>query len=199
MQGSSRDSIEDGPYLEAFKARNLEVLFLYLPIDEFVMNHVREFEEKTLVSADQEEIEMENLTPEDAGEPLESDEAEKLSTWLKETIGDRVESVKISDRLVDSPAMASNSDKFMTASMHRMMKQMNPDAPEMDAKVVLHINPHHGLIKNLASLRDNDPDLAKTIAEQVFDNTLVEAGILDDPKKMLGRVYELMEKLAGKP
>jgi TNF receptor-associated protein 1 len=196
LQGSSRDTIETGPYLEAFKARNLEVLFLYLPIDEFVMNHIREFEEKTLVSADQDEIEMENLTPEDTGDALEQKEAEKLSTWLKETLGERVESVKLSDRLVDSPAMASNSDKFMTASMRRMMKQMNPDAPEMDAKVVLHINTRHGLIKNLASLKDNNPDLANSIAEQVFDNTLIEAGILEDPKKMLGRVYKLMEKLA---
>ena len=86
----------------------------------------------------------------------------------------------------------------MTASMRRMMKQMNPDAPEMDAKVVLHINPRHSLIKNLSSLRDENPDLAKSIAEQVFDNTLVEAGILEDPKKMLGRVYNLLEKLAEK-
>jgi TNF receptor-associated protein 1 len=197
LQGSSRESIENGPYLEAFKARNMEVLFLYLPIDEFVMNHIREFEEKQLVSADQDEIEMENVASEDSGEPLEKDEAEKLSTWLKETIGDRVESVKVSERLVNSPAMASNSDKFMTASMRRMMKQMNPDAPEMDAKVVLHINPRHGLIKKLATLRDGNPDLAKTIAAQLFDNTLIEAGILEDPRKMLGRVYELMEKLAG--
>lgn len=198
LQGSSRESIENGPYLEAFKARNIEVLYLFLPIDEFVMNHVREFEEKNLVSADQDEIELENITPEDAGEPLVKDEAEKLSTWLKETIGESVEEVKISDRLVDSPAMSSNSDKFMTASMRRMMQQMNPDAPEIEAKVVLHINPRHGLIKNLASLRHSNPDLAKNIADQIFDNTLVEAGILEDPKKMLGRVYELMEKLAGK-
>lgn len=197
LQGPSRESIENGPYLEAFKARNLEVLFIYLPIDEFVMGHIREFEEKTLVSADQDDIELETITPEDAGEPLEKDEAEKLSAWLKETIGDRVEEVKVSDRLVDSPAMSSNSDKFMTASMRRMMKQMNPEAPEMDAKVVLHINPRHGLIKNLASLRDGNPELATIIAEQIFDNTLVEAGILEDPKKMLGRVYELMEKLTG--
>lgn len=198
LQGTSRESIENGPYLEAFKARNIEVLFLYLPIDEFVMNHVREFKEKTLVSADQDEIELENITPEDAGEALEKDEAEKLCGWLKETLGERVESVKASERLVGSPAMSSNSDKFMTASMRRMMKQMNPDAPEMEAKVVLHINPRHGLIKNLATLRDGNPDLAKSIAEQVFDNTLVEAGILEDPKKMLGRVYGLLEKLAEK-
>lgn len=198
LQGTSRESIENGPYLEAFKARNIEVLFLYLPIDEFVMNHVREFEEKTLVSADQDEIELENITPEDAGEALEKDEAEKLCSWLKETLGERVESVKASERLVGSPAMSSNSDKFMTASMRRMMKQMNPEAPEMEAKVVLHINPRHGLIKNLATLRDGNPDLATSIAEQVFDNTLVEAGILEDPKKMLGRVYGLLEKLAAK-
>lgn len=198
LQGNNRESIENGPYIEAFKARNLEVLYLFLPIDEFVMSHIREFEEKSLVSADQDDIELENITPEDAGEALEKEEAEKLCIWLKETLGDRAESVKVSERLVNSPAMASNSDKFMTASMRRMMKQMNPDAPEMDAKVVLHINPRHKLIKNLASLRDGNPDLAKTIAAQVFDNTLIEAGILEDPKKMLGRVYELMEKLAEK-
>jgi len=198
LQGSNRESIENGPYLEAFKARNIEVLFLYLPIDEFVMNHVREFEEKTLVSADQDDIEMETITPEDAGDPLDKDEAEKLCTWLKETLGDRVETVRASERLVDSPAMSSNSDKHMTASMRRMMQQMNPDAPEMEAKVVLHINPRHGLIKNLAELRDSNPDLAKTISEQIFDNTLVEAGILEDPKKMLGRVYGLLEKLTQK-
>jgi len=151
-----------------------------------------------LVSADQDEIELENITPEDGSEALEKEEAEKLCSWLKDTLGDRVESVKASERLVGSPAMSSNSDKFMTASMRRMMKQMNPDAPEMDAKVVLHINPRHSLIKNLSSLRDENPDLAKSIAEQVFDNTLVEAGILEDPKKMLGRVYNLLEKLAEK-
>ena len=198
LQGSSRESIENGPYLEAFKARNIEVLFVYLPIDEFVMNHVNEFDSKKLVSADQDEIELENLTPDDAGEPLESDEADKLCGWLKETLGERVESVRSSDRLIDSPAMASNSDKFMTASMRRMMKQMNPDAPEMEAKVVLHINPRHNLVKNLADLRDTNPDLAKTIADQIFDNTLVEAGILDDPKKMLGRVYEILEQVSKK-
>ena len=198
LQSSSREAIENGPYLEAFKARNLEVLYLYLPIDEFVMSHVREFDGKTLVSADQDEIELENLAPEDAGEALESDEAEKLCGWIKETLGDRVENVQASDRLIDSPAMSSNSDKFMTPSMRRMMRQMNPDAPDLEAKVVLHINPRHELIKNLADLRDGNPDLAKTITEQIFDNTLVEAGLLEDPKKMLGRVYDLLGKLADK-
>ncbi|MCZ6675366.1 MAG: molecular chaperone HtpG [Verrucomicrobia bacterium] len=196
LQGTSRETIENGPYLEAFKARNLEVLFVYQPIDEFVMNHVREFEGKTLVSADQDEIELESVTQKDADEALPQDEADKLCGWLKETLGERVESVRASDRLIESPAMSSNSDKFMTTSMRRMMKQMNPDAPEMEAKVVMHINPRHELVKNLATLRDSNPDLAKTIAEQVFDNTLVEAGILEDPKKMIGRVYKLLEKLS---
>ena len=196
LQSSSRESIESGPYIEAFQARNLEVLYLYLPIDEFVMSHVREFDGKTLVSADQDEIELEDLAPEDAGEALESEEAEKLCAWIKETLGDRVENVQASERLIESPALSSNSDKFMTPSMRRMMRQMNPDAPEMEAKVVLHINPRHALIKNLADLRERNPDLAKTITEQVFDNTLVEAGLLEDPKKMLGRVYDLLGKLA---
>ncbi len=192
----NREAIETGPYLEAFKARNLEVLFIYHPIDEFVMNHVREFDGKPLVSADQDEIELESLTPQDGGEALPKEEADNLCGWLKKNLGDKVESVRTSDRLTDSPALASNADKAMTASMRRIMKNMNQEAPDMAAKVVLHINPRHPLIKNLSGLRHQNEELAHLVAEQVMDNTLVAAGLMEDPKPMLNRVYQILEKVS---
>ena len=196
LYGSSRETIESGPYLEAFKARNLEVLFIYQPIDEFVMNHVREFDGKSLVSADQDEIELDSLTPHDGGEALSKGDADNLCGWFKKNLGEKVESVRTSDRLTDSPALASNADKMMTASMRRIMKTMNQDAPEMAVKVVLHINPRHSLIKNLSSLRQKNEELAKLVAEQVMDNTLVAAGLMEDPKHMLNRVYHILEKVS---
>ncbi len=73
---------------------------------------------------------------------------------------------------------------------------MNQDGPEMAAKVVLHINPRHSLIKNLSTLRQKNEGLAKLVAEQILDNTLVAAGLIDDPKNMLHRVYHILEKVS---
>ena len=62
----------------------------------------------------------------------------------------------------------------------------------------LEINPSHALIKNLSSLRANDEELAKTVAEQIFDNTLISAGFMDDPRPVVERVYKLLERVAQK-
>ncbi len=196
LYNSSREAIETGPYLEAFKARNLEVIFIYEPIDEFVMGHLREFDGKQITSADQDDIELESITPENSAEALSAEDSEALCTWMKDVYGDRAESVRVSERLVDSPALASNTDKMMTASMRRMMKAMNQDGGEVPVKAALQINPRHALIKNLSALKSSNEDLAKLVAEQVFDNTLVAAGLMEDPKQMLNRVYEILEKVS---
>jgi len=103
------------------------VLFCYEPVDEYVMNNVREFESKKLTAADHADVKLADLPkPEGA---LSEDDTKKLTAWLKETLGARVEEVKASDRLVDSPALAINSDKFMSPQMRRMMKAMKKTAP----------------------------------------------------------------------
>ena len=76
------------------------------------------------------------------------------------------------------------------------MKNMNQEAPDMAPKVVLHINPRHPLIKNLSGLRRQNEELAHLVAEQVMDNTLVAAGLMEDPKPMLNRVYQILEKVS---
>jgi len=196
LYNNNRTAIESGPYLEAFKARNIEVLFVYEPIDEFVMSHLREFDGKTIKSADQDDIELEEITPENAGEALSEDEVKGLCEWLKEKLGEQVESVKTGERLVDSPALASNTDKMMTASMRRIMKAMNQDGGDMPIKVALEINARHPLIKNLASLRQKDEDLAELVGRQIFDNAMMAGGLLEDPKSMLNRVYDILEKVS---
>ena len=193
LYAPSRASIEAGPYLEAFTSRNLEVLFLYDPIDEFVMNHLHEFEGKKLVSADSSEVELEEKDDQ-TGEKLSKEDQTELAKWMKATLGERVSDVTASRRLVDSPAVALNADKMMTPSMRRILKAMNQDAGGPTA-VRLEINPAHPLIRKLNGLRQDNPEIGKLVTEQILDNSLVAAGFLEDPRTMVNRVYELLEKI----
>ncbi|MDB6095129.1 MAG: heat shock protein Hsp90 [Verrucomicrobia bacterium] len=191
LVGPNRAAIESGPYLEAFKARNLEVLFCYEAVDEYVMGNVREFDGKKLVGADHSDVKLTDL-PKAEGS-LGEEDTKKLTSWLKETLGDRVTEVKASDRLVDSPALALNADKFMTPQMRRMMKAMNKEGADSPTRVTLEINPRSAVMKRLFETHSAAPEKAKLVAEQILDNALISAGLLDDPTSMVARLYKLLE------
>jgi TNF receptor-associated protein 1 len=191
LVGPNRAAIESGPYLEAFKARNLEVLFCYETVDEYVMNHVREFDGRKLTAADHAEVKLSEL-PKPEGALAEADVA-KLTGWLKSTLGERVAEVKSSDRLVDSPVLALNADKFLSPHLRRMMKAMNKEGADSPLRVNLEINPRHAIIKRLFELQGSNPDRAKLVAEQLLDNALICAGLLDDATAMVARLNRLLE------
>lgn len=192
----SREAIENGPYLEAFKLRNLEVLFLYEPVDEFVMNNVGEFDGKKLVSADREDLKLDDIPLPDDAEPLPEETVKALNLWLRDVLGDRVGEVSASNRLVNSPALVLNTDQTMSPMMRRMMKSMNPES-EPPIKVNLQINPRHRLCKNIAALRESNESLAKLVAEQVFDNAMIAAGLLEDARPMVSRIQQILESVTG--
>ena len=191
--GPNRESIESGPYLEGFKARNLEVLFCYESVDEYVMNNVREFDGKKLTAADHADVKLTDL-PKSEGS-LSDDEIKSLTEWLKKTLGDRVAEVKASDRLVDSPALALNADKFMSPHMRRMMKAMNKDGAESPLRVNLEINPRSAVMKRLFETHTAAPEKAKLVAEQILDNALISAGLLEDTTAMIARLNKLLESV----
>ncbi len=196
LVGPNRAAIEAGPYLEGLRARNLEVLFCYETVDEYVMNHVREFDGRRLVAADHADVKLEDLPRPPGGETLSEEESKALAVWLQETLAGRVAAVKSSDRLVDSPALALNSDKFMSPHMRRLMKAMKTDgADDSPPRVELHFNPRHAVIRRLAAARAEKPEVARLVAEQILDNALIAAGLLDDPQKMVARIYKLLETM----
>ncbi|MDE3084259.1 MAG: molecular chaperone HtpG, partial [Verrucomicrobiota bacterium] len=192
LLGSSRAAIESGPYLEGFKARNLEVLFCYEAVDEYVMNHIREFDGKKIISADHADVKLPDLPKPPEG-ALDEAATKKLVSWLKETLGQRVADVRASDRLVDSPALALNTDKLMSPHMRRMMKALNKEEADTPLRVDLEINPRHAVIKRLAELQATAPEKAGLMAEQILDNTLISAGLLEDATPMVARLYKLLE------
>ena len=196
LVGPGREAIEAGPYLEGFRARNLEVLFCYENVDEYVMANAHEFDGRRLLAADHADVKLEDLPKPPEEGALTDEQTKALTGWLKETLGGRVAEVKASDRLVGSPALALNADKFMSPHMRRLMKAMKAEgAADTPPRVELHINPRHAVIKHLAAARDARPDVARLAAEQVLDNALIAAGLLDDPQKMVARIYKLLEGL----
>ena len=193
LVGPNRAALESGPYLEGFKARNLEVIFCYEAVDEYVMSNVREFESKKLTAADHADVKLSDIPkPEGA---LSEDDTKKLTAWLKETLGARVEEVKASERLVDSPALAVNADKFMSPQMRRMMKAMKKDGADEPVKVTLEINPRSVVMKRLFETHTTAPEKAKLVAEQILDNSLISAGLLEDATPMVARLYKLLESV----
>jgi TNF receptor-associated protein 1 len=193
LVGPNRAAIESGPYLEGFKARNLEVLFCYEAVDEYVMNNVREYEGKKLAAADHADVKLSDLPkPEGA---LKEDDVKTLTQWMKDTLGDRVAEVKPSDRLVDSPVLALNADKMMSPHMRRMMKAMNKEGGDSPLRVNLEINPRHAVIKRLFETHTAQPEKAKLVAEQLLDNALISAGLLDDATTMIARLNKLLESV----
>ena len=192
--GPNRQAIESGPYLEAFKARNFEGLFCYEAVDEYVMNNVREVDGKKLTAADHGDVTLPDL-PKPAEGALSEDETKTLVEFLKKSLGERVADVKASDRLVDSPAMALNADKFMSPHLRRMMKAMNKEGAETPLRVSLEINPRHPVIKRLSAAQSTSPEKAGLVAEQILDNALIAAGLLEDPTRMVARIYKLLESV----
>jgi molecular chaperone HtpG len=192
----NRAAAEASPYFEVFRQRKFEVLFLYDPWDEFVIEHLRTFEGKTITLAEKAELDLSQAKKEDA---LPEDAAKSLAQWIKQTLGAKVGEVRISKRLVDSPAVVVDADKFMTANMRRMMKALKQDSvPDATATYDLEINPAHPLITRLEGIRQKDSSLAASVAEQILDNARVAAGLLEDPRAMLTRLNQLLERVLTK-
>jgi TNF receptor-associated protein 1 len=193
----SRAAIEAGPYLEGFKSKGLEVLFLYEPIDEYVVNALYAFDGKTLVAVNSEKVDLGDAADAE-GESLSEDDTTKLCDWLKESLGERVESVKAGKRLVGSPALVLTPEGELNPQMRQMMRALQKEEGGGAPKVILEINPKHILIRDLAAAREANAESAQLVAEQMLDNALLSAGLLDDPQMLIGRTQKIMERLLSR-
>ncbi|WP_310600813.1 molecular chaperone HtpG [Desulfobulbus sp.] len=207
INGPSRVAVEYGPYVELFKKRGIEIFYTLEPIDDFVLNHLGEYDGKKLVSADRADVSLpepaadaDPAAAQETAEPLAAAVLTSLCRWMKEVLGDRIQEVKSSDRLVDSPAMIVNVDGYMTSSMERILKASGQgEAFGMGSKKDMEINGASPLIKKLAALREADPEFAKDLVEQLYDNAMIQAGLLVDPMVMVRRNYRILERIADGP
>lgn len=194
LHAPDREAAEASPDFEVFRAKNWEVLFLEDPRDEFVLEHLHSFDGKNLVATGKADITLER--PVDQSKSLTEEQAKELAEFLKKAFSERVSDVRSSQRLVGSPAAVREPEGAMNASMRRMMKMMGQEAPETAApKPDFEINPDHPVIVGVERLRHKDEALATQVAAQLLDNAMVAAGLIEDPRAVLGRLNLLLEKL----
>ena len=191
----SREAAEASPYYEVLAHRKCEALFLHDPWDEFVMEHLHEFDGKKLVSAEKAELKIEAPHTREGVTPLTEDESKSLSSWFRDLLGEQVTEVRASNRLIDSPAVVLSADNYASTSMKKLMQAAGHGVDT--AKYEFEINPHHPIIVGLNRTRETKPDLANKVAEQVFDNARFAAGLLEDPRSMVKRLNSLLEEFVS--
>ena len=208
LYAPSRELALQSPYMEVFNKNKREVLFIYTPIDDFVMTNLTEFEGRKLKNVDSSDIDLGDVKGDDKDSEKDGDQstssgvgslnqtqADELCAWLKTSLSSKVSECKTTDRLSSSPAVITGNE---SAAYRRIMRMVETSEGGVEAgamplpKQTVEINPGHPIISGLYHLKDSDPDLAQVLAEQVFDNCLTAAGLLDDGRSMLPRLNDLL-------
>ncbi|KAK2196495.1 bifunctional Heat shock protein Hsp90 family/HSP90 [Babesia duncani] len=205
-------SAMNSPSLEKLKQLNYEVLFSLEPIDEFCLASLSASKYKNILLLDVSKSDL-RLSEESKETPKETpaspQEFETLCGWLKGLFHDRVNDVKVSDRLVESPALLVQTDFGLSPSMQRYMRQQATSAgmnetemfgTSMVSKPVLEINISHPIIKQLNELVKNDKlsDVPRRVARQLLDVVAIQGGYnVDDPSDFCRGVLQLMQNEAN--
>jgi len=205
VTGENRAALESSPLLEAFRKRDLEVLLMTDPIDEWVLQSLRTFREKPLQSVAKGDVDLEGEGQEAAKEKrLKTAKTfEQLTAFLKDSLKEKVKDIRISQRLTDSACCLVSDEADMGMHMEKILKSMHKDLPA--TKRILEVNPDHPLIANMnLMVKDTARHLKLAeYAQLLYDQALLTAGIpAENPVDFARRVSALMAAestiLAGK-
>ena len=189
LTGGKEETLKSSPLLEAYKKKGYEVLIMDDDIDEIVISNVYEYE-KLPLKAINKAAAMDDLKEE--GDEKEKEEKKDLVEKIKKALADKVKDVRISSRLVDTPAVVVNDDNDPSAQMQRIMKQMG--GPEMgDVKPILEVNASSPLIRKIE--QSSDEEYVKTLSSIVLSSAMLQEGIMpSDPVAYTKAISELLSK-----
>lgn len=201
LTGDARESLAQSPHLEAFKKEGIEVLLLTDSVDEVWISAVGEYKEKKFVSATDSGLEIGSEESRKAADEEKKKTEKEMATfisWLQTKLSDNVKEVKVSTRLVDSPACLVADPGEMSANLERLMRAMGQEVPP--TKRILEINPAHPLVSHLAKRYESDKDseeLGQTAGMLYQLSILAEGGELEDPSNFAKNVAKVLgESLA---
>lgn len=180
----------NSPHLEIFRKKGLEVLLLSDRVDEWMLSFFRDFEGKSLVSIAKGGLDLESLADDDEKKhQAEVAEAFKpVVERLKEALGDKVKDVRVTARLVDSPACVVVDEHELSPHLMRMLKAAGQSAP--DVKPILEVNPEHALVGRIKDAPEADfPEWAALLLDQAM---LAEGAALADPAAFVKRMNRLL-------
>jgi molecular chaperone HtpG len=200
ITGESRDQVSNSAFVERVKKRGFEVVYMVEPIDEYVIQQLKEYQGKQLVCVTKEGLEL----PENESEKLKREEDkvkfEGLCKVMKSVLDTKVEKVVVSNRLVDSPCCIVTSQYGWSANMERIMKaQALRDTTTMGymaGKKHLEINPDHPIVETLRQKADADKNdkAVKDLVILLYETALLSSGFsLDEPQVHATRIYRMIK------
>jgi molecular chaperone HtpG len=181
------------PHLEIFRKKGIEVLLLSDRIDEWLTSNLTEFDGKKLQSIAKGELDLSGIGENAEEEKKEQEEKAKAAgpavEKIKESLGDKVKDVRVTDRLTESPACLVSDQFDMSSNMERILKQAGQDVPDM--KPILEINPDHELVQRLAKMRSKDK--INDFSSILFDQAVLAEGALpEDPAGFVRKINALL-------
>ncbi|KAL8557275.1 hypothetical protein ACS0TY_004638 [Phlomoides rotata] len=201
ITGESKKAVENSPFLERLKKRGYEVLYMVDTIDEYAVGQLKEYDGKKLVSATKEGLKLDDETEEEKKKREEKKKSfESLCKVIKDILGDKVEKVVVSDRIVDSPCCLVTGEYGWTANMERIMKAQalrdSSMGSYMSSKKTMEINPDNGIMEELRKRAEADKDdkSVKDLVLLLFETALLTSGFsLDDPNMFASRIHRMLK------
>ena len=189
----SHSAAKNSPHLEIFRKKGIEVLLLSDRVDEWLTAHLTEYEGKSLQSVAKGELDLDK--DEDSKKELEekAKESEGLLKRMKEVLAEKVEEVRVTNRLTTSPACIVLKDHDMAMHMQRLLKEAGHAMP--GSKPILEINTDHPIVKKLE--QESADEKFRDLSEFLFDQAiLAEGGQLDDPASFVHKLNEMLVTIA---
>ncbi|KAK1392304.1 Heat shock protein 83 [Heracleum sosnowskyi] len=201
ITGESKKAVENSPFLERLKKKGYEVLFMVDAIDEYAVGQLKEYDGKKLVSAMKEGLKLDDETEEEKKKREEKKKSfENLCKTIKDILGDKVEKVVVSDRIVDSPCCLVTGEYGWTANMERIMKAQalrdSSMSSYMSSKKTMEINPDNGIMEELRKRAEADKNdkSVKDLVMLLFETALLTSGFsLDDPNVFAARIHRMLK------
>jgi len=200
ITGESKEVVAASAFVERLKKRGLECIYMTEPIDEYVVQQLKEFDGKNLVSVTKEGLELPEDEEEKKKQEADKEKFESLCKVMKDILDKKVEKVVVSNRLVSSPCCIVTSQYGWTANMERIMKaQALRDTSTMGymaAKKHLEINPDHSIVENLRQRAEADKNdkSVKDLVLLLFETALLSSGFsLEDPAVHAKRIHRMIK------